>query len=346
MGKSYGEKLAARRAGVVTQANEATLTTVSSSVLEVGQELQSATTFAKFLFASKKAREGDSVTLLVVDTIFGYFFDLQGNRIVVVKTENPNLQKGNFVHASELGRLAEKGQRYRPRLGNSPEIENIRKMVFDMLLDAIAQDGGHHAVMKKVDDYFEQERRRREIEEQASRQKKVANERAGRIFTDIDNGRLASNPFLMFDSTRAQLLGFGADATPKVFSTGYQKIGGKKRQEMLCIRLDAAPLGTGEYLFEEGTSMPVARLFDTHVDANTAQMAKFLIGLFGDDGEQAQEMCEKLAFSEGLMSQPAKALPMQLEDDEHVPDVSVQGMVNYFRQGQIGDIAPEGTPVH
>jgi hypothetical protein len=346
MGKSYGQKKATRLLDVVNT-TENDEVEVISTLTDVAQQLKSATSFSQFLIASKQVRDGATATILVGDTIFGYVFKETGNTVVVVKTENPDLRVGDFIHVSELGRLAEKGERYRPRLGKNPDIENVRMIVFSILLDAIIADGGHRTMLRKVDDFFEQERKRVEAEERKNRQKKEADECAGRILADINSGKLSSNPMLIFDTTKAQVLGFGADAKPKVFLTGYQKIGAK-RQEVLCIVLDAAPLGSGGYEFPIGTYIPIAKLFDeSHVNKSVAEMAKFLISLFDEGGlEDSKEMCRNLASAEGFLPKPAKALPMQLEDDEHVLDISVQDMFNYFRQGQIGDIAQTGTSVH
>ena len=292
MGKNYGQKCLDRRAHVPRTTEQPPQT-----LLEFAQETAAYSSFSKFVLAAKTSDMECSATLYFGDTLFAYVHNKFGNRITVIKTESEHLYEGAFVHTHELERLASEGKSYGLRSGIHPGTEFVRKEIFDRLLDAIREDGGHYHVVTVINQGLE----KIEMEER----KKKALIRAECIFGDIASGKLKSDPLLMFKGEG--LLGFGFDSMPKVFIVEYKNTPDGRR---LFIELDAAPLETGGE-FSVGTSIRVSQIFHAirfHSDdeKNVHSMARYLIRLFAKSAclPKAKELVERLAVAEGWLDQP------------------------------------------
>lgn len=304
MGRNYHQKCLARR-GQVSCTQEQS----SQTLLGLAQEMEAYSSFSKFVLAAKTSNDKRLATLLFGDTLFVYELNKFGNKIVVMKTENALLYEGAFVYTHELERLAADGKSYGLRSGIHPDIDSVRKEIFDRLLDAITKDGGHHHVLEIINAGLE----KIESEEMMEKRKEQAQARATRIFGDIASDKLKSNPLLMFDGEG--VLGFGFDLLPKVFIISQHS---RRR----FITLDAAPLGTGGD-FSEGTSIQISHIFKVNqlyseTENEVRQMAYYLIRLFQKSGCIPR----------------AKELALQLENLENKKEVTGSPKQKKAEQGQ------------
>jgi hypothetical protein len=236
---------------------------------------------------------GEGSTFFFESAIFRYVNDERRGEIsVVVATTNPELEVGDFVHFSELSRLAERGEQYRPKLDRDPRIENKRAELFAVLLRAIREAGGHEAVMAAIN----AEQERKEAEEKAAAEAKAAEAAVVEIFNKINSGEFQTDPMKIFDQTKVQTFAIGGDQ-PVVFRTGFVEIGyGKRRHSVFAAVLRAAPFGVpGEVEVKVGTHLKIAFLFDLAPTHEVEAFAKVIRQMFSPAQlEEAKTLAESL----------------------------------------------------
>lgn len=328
MSKNYAEK----RAHALAVANAATLTKVADAVkhsaLEVAQEMQSRTTFVAF------AIEGGGATLLLGDTVFRYAITADGCKLaVVVVSDNRSVQKDDAVDLAEVRDLASRRIKvYRPHAdANDLDFENARVHILGLLLSAIDAEGGDRVVAQAIGNAREAELVRIENARQEKVRQEAAKKSADRIVTDIKSGKLLSDPFEMFDTSRAQRFGFVIDGNPVVLQTGSQETGSKKKVPSwvaLCMFLPYEVEG-----LEVSTFVPLYRLFDENnfVNPRMASMANRLAELFSENLDKAKQLAYDLGVSEGsvrvVVAQPQ---PKEGATSDSHADVDDRGASNFF----------------
>lgn len=247
-----------------------------SLATKVALQLKPETKFSAF------AAEGHGACLLLDGTIFGYIAHANGDKAMVLKTGHQDLEVNDFVHLQEVGYYAFSGEGYYPSSVRDPRIENKRVAMFDILLSAIAAEGGHEAVL------------------QAIKMRNGKKDEVRRIVKDMKSGVLPSNLLDMFsDMKKAKALGIIVNNSPLVFYRAYQRMQVKDVwKHVLVIRLGLAPHGVEG--FDIGTFVPLANLFIEHSNKHVAQMVKVLVeSISPKDLDEVKRLTHDLAVTEG-----------------------------------------------